>query len=150
MMERKRNLGLDLEATGKQISKAMERKGYKAQAIASLMGLTYQSVWKWCKGEAIPDVENLLILSRILDTTMDELVVSLDSLEHKIDDIVSEELDWVKAMEKKNIMRENMMRKNRVNDSVITPEDRSMIVMEHNTYPNKPDGKVVSYFKKIS
>ncbi len=150
MMERKKNLGLDLEATGDRIDKAMKRKGYTPQMIADLMGLTYQSVWKWSKGESIPDVENLLILSRILDTTMDELVVSFDSLERRIEDIVSDKVDWVKAIEKKNLMRENIISNNRKVDYLITGKDGTELLVECKGFPRDASGRLLEHFKRIS
>lgn len=149
-MERKKNLGVDLEATGNCIQRAMKRKGYTAKEVASMMGLTYQSIWKWCKGETIPDVENLLILSRILDTTMDELIVSLDSLERKIDDIVFEDMHWMRAMENKNIMRENAIGKARMADYIITQEDGTSMLVEYKLCPDETGGMTLEYFKKIS
>ncbi len=150
MMERKKNLGLDLEATGNRINKAMKRKGYTPQVIADMMGLTYQSVWKWSKGESIPDVENLLILSRILDTTMDELVVSFDSLERRIEDIVSDKVDWVKAIEKKNLMRENVISKSRKVDYFITVKEGMELFVECQGCSPNTNGRLLEHFKRIS
>lgn len=88
VMERGNNLGIDVVATGNRIQSAMKKKSYTAKEIAVMMGLSYQSVWKWCKGESIPEVENLLILSRILEVSMDSLVVSFESTDKRMDELV--------------------------------------------------------------
>lgn len=130
-MERKRNLGIDLVETGNLIDKAMNKKGYTARQVASMMGLTYQSVWKWRKGETLPDVENLLILSRVLDTTMDALVASLDSSNSRIDCVVSKNMSQGKSWKLESGRCEVNTEKARMKDFAIAWANDMVIVLEY-------------------
>lgn len=68
-------LGLDMEATAVNIGFAIDNSGYSDKEIAEMMGLTVQSINKWRHGYCIPDMENLFILSRILEMPVDDFLV---------------------------------------------------------------------------
>ena len=79
-------ISIDQEKTGKKISSLMTRKGMKVRDVQEACGFEKpQAVYKWLHGQSLPSVDNLLILSRLLDTNMEGiLAVSGDVLPHYI------------------------------------------------------------------
>lgn len=148
MMERKKNLGIDLESTGKRIRNAMKRKSYTAKDVATMMGLSYQSVWKWCKGEAIPDVENLLILSRILEVQMDNLVVTLDSLDRRIDELLVTDFVWEKAVD--SLPGERLTEESVASDYIVGVEKVKHYVVVNKITSHGIQRRLLRCWKKIS
>ena len=62
--------------TGKRIEELIRGNGYKVRDIQKEMGFTTpQAIYKWFKGKSLPDIENLLILSKILHTSVEDLLV---------------------------------------------------------------------------
>ena len=72
-------MGLDMVATGARIGKLIDDSGLNDRKLSEMMNLSVQSVNKWRHGRCIPDIENILILSRILGKTIDEFLVPLSA-----------------------------------------------------------------------
>lgn len=51
-----------------------KKKGYTQEQIAEKIGVSRQAVVKWEKGEALPDIENIIALAEIYEVTVDSLV----------------------------------------------------------------------------
>ena len=66
---------IDSEATGKQIRDMRCHYGISINRLSEMLGVTIQSVYKWEKGNNLPDITNLLLLSKILDTTVEDILV---------------------------------------------------------------------------
>jgi len=77
MKKRKPPLGLfDTIAMGQQIKALCKEKGLKPGDVSEAVGIgTVQSIYKWYRGEVIPEIEHLYLLSRLLGTTVDELLI---------------------------------------------------------------------------
>lgn len=71
------NLGLDMCATGKQISCLIEKSGLSNKEIGERMNISVQAIYKWRHGTSFPDIENLYILSRILGVKVDDFFVQM-------------------------------------------------------------------------
>ena len=69
--------GLDMKATGDQISKLINESGLNDKQLGEIMNLSVQSINKWRHGHNLPDIENLFILSRILGKRVDDFLVPL-------------------------------------------------------------------------
>lgn len=62
--------------TGKNIVRLRKINGLTIKDIQDAMGFnTPQAIYKWMRGEAIPSVDNLVILSELFDTAIDEILV---------------------------------------------------------------------------
>lgn len=67
---------IDMEATGKNIRKIMDEKGITPTEVQNVCGLgSLQAVYKWFGGKSVPNIDNLGILSNLLDTSIDDLVI---------------------------------------------------------------------------
>lgn len=62
--------------TGNNISRLRKLNSLSIKDIQEAMGFnTPQAIYKWIRGEAIPSVDNLVILSELFNTTIDEILV---------------------------------------------------------------------------
>ena len=59
---------------GENLAKYRKKAGYSQEELADKLGVSRQAVSKWERGEASPDTENLIALSRLYGVTLDELV----------------------------------------------------------------------------
>ena len=48
--------------------------GYTQNALAEMLGVSYQAVSKWERGENLPDAYTLVDIARIYDVTVDEIL----------------------------------------------------------------------------
>ncbi len=61
--------------TGTKIKTTVTKKGYSAVTIAEVLGLADKStVYKWFRGETLPDITNIVALSVVLEVRMDDLI----------------------------------------------------------------------------
>ena len=62
--------------TGNRIKALLEKNGYTVKDIQGAMGFENpQAIYKWLSGKTLPSLDNLLILSRVLHTTMEDILV---------------------------------------------------------------------------
>ena len=62
--------------TGKNIARLRKINNLTIKDIQDAMGFnTPQAIYKWMRGEAIPTVDNLVILSELFTATIDEILV---------------------------------------------------------------------------
>lgn len=62
--------------TGNNISRLRKEKGLSIREIQEAMGFnTPQAIFKWQRGEALPTIDNLVVLSELFNMTIDEIVV---------------------------------------------------------------------------
>ena len=75
---------IDLRGTGKHIREMCEARGLSSQDIADMMGLAdKRTVYFWYAGDRLPSIDNLFMLSRILETTIDDLFIEREDAEVK-------------------------------------------------------------------
>ena len=65
---------LDAEATGRKIKELRKAKKVTVEMIGERLNLSDQAIYKWQRGDSAPTIDNLLLLSDMLDTSLDELV----------------------------------------------------------------------------
>lgn len=54
----------------------MQDHGYKVKDIQGAMGFeTPQVVYKWLSGKSLPSLDNFVILSRLLNTSIEDILV---------------------------------------------------------------------------
>ncbi len=69
-------IGVDLIATGNRIKMLRKACGLRVDEISDYMGFTGpQAVYKWQRGDCLPDVCNLLALSRLFHVSMEDILV---------------------------------------------------------------------------
>ena len=66
---------LDPKATGARIRELRKEKNIKVGEIREFMGFENdQSIYKWQRGDCLPTVDNLYALSKLFDTTIEDIL----------------------------------------------------------------------------
>ena len=59
-----------------RIKQLLQDHGYKVKDIQGAMGFeTPQVVYKWLSGKSLPSLDNFVILSRLLNTSIEDILV---------------------------------------------------------------------------
>ena len=67
---------IDMAATGRNISRLRKKSGITVRQLQALMGFaTPQAVYRWQRGETLPSLDNMIMLSGILDVKIDDIIV---------------------------------------------------------------------------
>ena len=65
---------LNLSTIGYQIQSLRKSKGYTQNQLGDMVGVSFQAVSKWERGETLPDITTFASLAEVLDTTIDNLL----------------------------------------------------------------------------
>lgn len=67
---------IDMTATGANIKQTMKSKRISISQMQKVFGFnTPQAIYKWFRGDAMPTIDNMVILAEIFDTTIDQLII---------------------------------------------------------------------------
>ena len=67
---------IDLVKTGNNITKLMKEKNIKVSDLQEAFGFEYpQAIYKWKRGECLPTLDNLIILSVLFKTPIDKIII---------------------------------------------------------------------------
>lgn len=66
---------IDMKGTGNKIRDMRKKSGMTIKQIQDACGISAAAVCKWQNGQALPSIDNLLILSVLWNVKMDDLVV---------------------------------------------------------------------------
>jgi len=68
---------IDLTATGSRIKEIRKNKGFSVRDIQDIFAFEYpQAVYAWEQGKNVPSIDNLLVLSRLFDVAIEEMIVT--------------------------------------------------------------------------
>ena len=68
---------INMIATGNNITRLRKEKGISVKQIQEVMGFnTPQAIFKWQRGETMPTLDNLIVLSELFNSTIEEIVVT--------------------------------------------------------------------------
>lgn len=66
---------LDAKATGARIKELRKERHIKVEEVARFMGFGLeQAIYKWQRGESLPTVDNLYALSKLFETSVDDIL----------------------------------------------------------------------------
>ena len=69
-------VSINSEKTGTNLKSLFKNNGYSVRDIQSVMGFENpQSIYKWLSGRSLPSLDNLVILSKVLHTTIEDILV---------------------------------------------------------------------------
>ena len=69
-------LSIQQKETGRQIKRLLSELGYTVKDVQTVMGFENpQAIYKWLSGKTLPSLDNLLILSRVLHTSIEDILV---------------------------------------------------------------------------
>ena len=64
-----------------RLQKLRKENGYSQEELADKLGISRQAVSKWERAESSPDTDNLIILARLYNMSLDELLYDTESNE---------------------------------------------------------------------
>ena len=77
-------LRMNIEKIGEQITSLRKAKGLTQSELGERLGVSFQAVSKWERGEALPDITLLPDLAKVLETTIDFILCSEEkAIEYK-------------------------------------------------------------------
>ena len=82
--------------TGKRIKQLLSEQNYTIREIQGAFGFENpQAIYKWISGKSLPSLDNFIILSRLLHTSIEDILVVdgdivMSALFETIEDAVSE------------------------------------------------------------
>ena len=67
---------IDMVATGKNIERMRKAAGLSVRDLKDVFGFaTPQAIYKWQHGTAMPTIDNLVVLSALLQVKVDDILV---------------------------------------------------------------------------
>lgn len=76
----KRRTNLDMLKTGQMIKKAVQDSDYTVKELQNELGFECpQAIYRWFKGDILPSIDSLYILSKLLNVPMEDLLVERGS-----------------------------------------------------------------------
>lgn len=78
-----------------RLARLRKEKGFSQEDLADKLGISRQAVSKWERAEASPDTDNLILLARLYDVSLDTLL----STDAKDEEIKTEVVDSIKKEE---------------------------------------------------
>ena len=71
---------IDMKRTGENIRALREKNGMSAKDLQEVFGFTSpQAIYKWQWGQTLPDLSNLLVMTRLWNVSVEDILV----LEHQ-------------------------------------------------------------------
>ena len=66
---------IDMDMTGKMIRNRIHAAGFTAKDVADACCLANpNAVWRWQKGQAVPALDNLVIIAGMCECKLDDLI----------------------------------------------------------------------------
>ncbi len=67
---------INMHETGANIKALIKSKGLKVADVQVMCGFnTPQAIFKWMRGDALPTIDNMVILAHILGVTIDQIII---------------------------------------------------------------------------
>ncbi len=67
---------IDLAATGRNIERLRREAGLTVRELQAVFGFSSpQAIYKWQRGEALPTLDNMTVLARLLGVTIEDILV---------------------------------------------------------------------------
>ena len=67
---------INMTATGLNIARLRKNAGMTVRDLQAIFGFaTHQAIYKWQRGEAMPTLDNMIVLAAVFNVTVDEILV---------------------------------------------------------------------------
>ncbi len=76
---------VDMTATGRNIVRLRKQAGMTVRDLQDVFGFSNpQAIYKWQRGQAMPTIDNLVVLAAVLGVGLDDIIVVDDSFRVRI------------------------------------------------------------------
>ena len=83
-------LSIQPKKTGERIRKLLLEQGYTIREIQGAFGFENpQAIYKWLSGKSLPSIDNFIILSRLLHTSIEDILVIDGDISYYIGNFIS-------------------------------------------------------------
>ena len=93
---------IDNRLVGKKISSLRQANGLTQQQLAVMMNVSHQAVSKWESGQALPDIQTMLELTRFFGITVEQLISENEMIEEKQEENAYKEQASAEPMNENN------------------------------------------------
>ena len=67
---------IDMAATGINITRLRQNAGMTVRDLQEVFGFTTpQAIYKWQRGEAMPALDNIVVLAAVFGVTVDDIII---------------------------------------------------------------------------
>ena len=67
---------IDMAATGMNITRLRKNAGMAVRDLQEVFGFTTpQAIYKWQRGDAMPTLDNIVILAAVFGVTVDDIII---------------------------------------------------------------------------
>ena len=74
-----------MAATGMNITRLRKNAGMTVRDLQAVFGFaTPQAIYKWQRGEAMPTLDNMIVLAAVFNVTVDEILVLQDRFQIRV------------------------------------------------------------------
>ena len=114
-----------------------KEKGFTQENLADRLNVSRQAITKWESGDGIPDIENLKQISKLFDTTIDELVKEEKdiNIDKSYKEVYELEIDHTKHFD---------INIDKINELSIVPNEEEKVVLE---VSSNEEENLKDYFK---
>lgn len=71
---------IDMAGTGQNINRLRQNAGISVRDLQNIFGFaTPQAIYKWQHGTAMPTIDNLIVLAKVLGVKVDDILVINDT-----------------------------------------------------------------------
>ena len=76
---------IDMAATGMNITRLRKNAGMTVRDLQAVFGFaTPQAIYKWQRGDAMPTLDNMIVLAAVFNVTVDEILVLQDRFQIRV------------------------------------------------------------------
>ena len=76
---------IDMTATGMNITRLRKNAGMTVRDLQAIFGFaTPQAIYKWQRGEAMPTLDNMIVLAAIFNVTVEDILVLQERLRIRV------------------------------------------------------------------
>lgn len=76
---------IDMAATGDNITEMRKRAGLSVRDLQQIFGFsTPQAIYKWQRGDAMPSLDNIVVLAAVFGVTVDNILVYRENYQLRI------------------------------------------------------------------
>ncbi len=71
---------IDMVGTGQNINRLRQNAGISVRDLQNIFGFaTPQAIYKWQHGTALPTIDNLIVLAKVLGVKVDDILIINDT-----------------------------------------------------------------------
>ncbi len=76
---------IDMTATGRNIDRLRREAGMTVRELQAVFGFnTPQAIYKWQRGEAMPTLDNIVVLAAVFGVTLEEILVFEETFQIRV------------------------------------------------------------------